>query len=149
MPRTLHDDQLAARDLFVQVLAVFDRRHAIRIAAEDESRGRDAAHVSAAVECVARDEVVVNHLGRHLAQPPRVKAQQIGVRMLAVRPLRQQLGRSAEVAEDAGQDLRRDAQLGAGADEKQARQPRRVAQSELLGDRPAHGMPAQDERREL
>ena len=88
----------------------------------------------------------MDDLGIHLAQPARIEAQQVRVHVLAVRPLRQELGRARVIIQDAGQDLRRDAQLGARADQDEAGQPRRIAQGEFQGDRAAHRVPGQDER---
>ena len=88
----------------------------------------------------------MDDLGIHFAQPARVETQQVRVHVLAVRPLRQELGRAREVVQDAGQDLRCDAQLGARADQNQPRQPRRIAQGEFQGDRAAHRVPGQNER---
>ncbi len=146
MPRAGHDDELRAGDLFVQRLAVFDRRHAIGVAAEDEGRGHDAAHVVAAVERVAGEEVVAEGLGIHLAQPARVETQQVRLHVLAVCPLRQKLSRARVVVQDAGQDLRCDAQLGARADQDQAGQPRRIAQGEFKAIAPPIECPARTNR---
>ena len=103
------------------------------------ARRSNASHAS---------EVAVDDLGIHFAQPAHVEAQQVRIHVLAVRPLRQELGRAREVVQDAGQDLRRDAQLGARADQDEAGQPRRIAQGEFQGDRAAHRVPGQDERRQ-
>ena len=75
-----------------------------------------------------------------------VEAQQVRIDVLAVRPLRQELGRARVIIQDAGQNLRRDPQPGARADQDEAGQPRRIAQGELKSDRAAHRVPGQHER---
>ena len=55
-------DQLRAGDLLRQVAAVFERGHAIGIAADNPGGRRDVRYIRQTVETVAGEEIVVDDL---------------------------------------------------------------------------------------